>query len=185
MKKILYVEDEPSLAHIVKETLVSKNFDVIANRISELTQISDKLQLGGKRYIGLKVATGVAEMSGSTAGSLMSGAAAPTGRIAAAGAVVGGIMTFGQLGKLSLSPKTARLTLAMLRGGPLGMSSKAAARLIAQTSIGYPMVFRFADGTIETLMYNQNLELVPAEEGNQAPPFPVEGVNPEQQELIQ
>jgi hypothetical protein len=103
--------------------------------------IGDKTP-GASRYLTLRLGTGIASLSSGVMSSMLGG---KTSGLGTAGAIVGGALGLNQIGKLMVNPDTARLMIAMTKGGPLNMSPKIAGRIIGRALRNQPFMIEIKD----------------------------------------
>ena len=122
---------------------LDKTFDIIAQRVNQVAEVGGVTDISGNRYIALKLASGMVQIGAPIAVGMT--AFGPNAVGFGAIGLIWATMT--GLGILATNPTTSRLLHNMLRGGPLGMSSERASRLVGHALIGLPMTFQTQDGT--------------------------------------
>lgn len=115
------------------------------------TQLLKKLQaiggtnkeIGASRYLTLRLASSAAMLTGGLVSAMIS--SGPVRGLQTAGSIVGGSIGLHQLGKLMTNTDTARLLVAAMEGGPLGMSPALASRIIGRALRGETIEMEFQD----------------------------------------
>lgn len=111
------------------------------NQIADISQFFEKLShvsqqigdRGASKYLTLRLGTATAALGGGLISGIVSG---QVRGVQTAGAIIGGAIGMHQLGKLMTNPDTARLMIAAVSGGPLGMAPAVASRLIGRALRG-------------------------------------------------
>jgi hypothetical protein len=95
---------------------------------------SSNKEIGASRYLTLRLATGTAALGSAVLTTLAGGSAKSS--ISNAATIIGGYIGLNQLGKLMTNKDTARIMIAMTRGGALGVSPVIASRMIGRALRG-------------------------------------------------
>jgi len=117
----------------------------LTNFFRAITNTSQKLEVGGSRYLKLKIGSGIVTLGSNLVGTAVLGTSFGMGGIVGGG-LIGGSIGLNFLGKLATNPTTARLMAAAVKGGPLNMSNQMASRLVMNVLRGSPMTLEMADG---------------------------------------
>ena len=155
---------------------LNKTFDIIQQRLNQLSVVNQPLSREGSRYLGLKAITGMITLSGTSASAMLLGSTFNSGLAIGTTLTGGFIAGMYALGRLAVNPKTARLLHDLLRGAPLQMSQRKASRLISQSLIGVPLSFEGEDGNrISGMVENDGAGagvFIPNLDQDSAPIFP-------------
>lgn len=124
------------------------NIDQFIEKASHVSEsMNDK---GASKYLALRLGTASVALGSGLVSGLLGGSSAG---LMTSGAIVGGVFSLHQLGKLMTNPDVARLMIASVSGGPLNMAPQVASRLLARALRGEPIKLEVkgADGKVSYL----------------------------------
>lgn len=116
----------------------------IGDFINDASDVNTTTGNRSKMFV-LRGAGAGAFLAAGLAGAMLGGGTLSSGMMADAG-LIGGAISLHEVGKLLTNPETARLLIAMQKGGPLGMSTQMAARFIGNALKNQPFTIQLQDG---------------------------------------
>lgn len=145
-KKLFQSLNDPKTQESFKALFGSSGNSNFTQFFKNIAEVSQK-QVEPSRYLATRVGLGGLTVGAGVMESALKGGTLPLDTLGAAGIGTTAIIGFHGLAKLLTDKTTGRLMVSLAQGGPLGLSTQMASRLITRQLIGEPIRIQKQDGT--------------------------------------